>query len=189
MTHRNTKEFEEDSGEIDRRGDYGMTRLSDGTRVAKDSPYIEAVGAVDDLNCWIEIVIAATFNDADVRSVLIDRQGELETLKTELLRPGSVELRHEALHNVESELLKWRAMLAATAETAAGRGVLSAAFCSKAQVACRALERGLVGLTSTDPEGAAGSVRLPYVNRLSDLLGVIGGVIRNKESFKHASSA
>lgn len=41
-----------------RTGDKGTTGLGDGRRVDKDSARIEAIGAVDELNCLIGVLIA-----------------------------------------------------------------------------------------------------------------------------------
>ena len=41
-----------------RTGDAGTTGLGDGSRVAKDNPRIEAVGAVDELNSLVGVVLA-----------------------------------------------------------------------------------------------------------------------------------
>ncbi len=42
-----------------RTGDAGSTGLSDGARIAKDHPRVEAIGAVDELNSAIGVLLAA----------------------------------------------------------------------------------------------------------------------------------
>lgn len=161
------------------RGDDGTTLLSDGTRVEKDSPYVECVGAVDELNSLLGMVIAAGC-DPDVRSVLADTQEELLALSAELARPGSVMLMPKALQRVERELGKWGGQLSKPDGTVVPRGVMAAALCFKARATCRTLERELVSLAARDPDGSIGSTRLPYTNRLSDLLAALAGVINRR---------
>ena len=43
---------------VTRTGDAGSTGLGDGTRVAKDSARIEAIGAVDELNSALGVLLA-----------------------------------------------------------------------------------------------------------------------------------
>ena len=50
---------------VTRTGDAGETGLGDGSRVPKDSPRIEAIGAVDELNSAIGVLLAETLPDAD----------------------------------------------------------------------------------------------------------------------------
>ena len=47
-----------------RTGDAGTTGLSSGARVAKDSPRIEAIGAVDELNSVLGVLLAETMPPA-----------------------------------------------------------------------------------------------------------------------------
>ena len=47
---------------VTRTGDQGETALGSGTRVDKDSPPIEALGAVDELNSWIGVVVALSIS-------------------------------------------------------------------------------------------------------------------------------
>ena len=43
---------------VTRTGDGGETGLGDGSRVPKDSPRIEAIGAVDELNSVLGVLLA-----------------------------------------------------------------------------------------------------------------------------------
>ncbi len=43
---------------VTRTGDDGTTSLGDGTRIAKDSARIEAIGAVDELNSMIGLLVS-----------------------------------------------------------------------------------------------------------------------------------
>src|ERR1700693_3302155 len=74
---------------VTRTGDTGTTGLGDGTRVAKDSQRIEAIGAVDELNSTLGLLLSETLPDV-CASVLIDVQHDLLDLGGELSIPGYV---------------------------------------------------------------------------------------------------
>ena len=80
MGHRLTKIYT-------RTGDGGSTGLADGSRVPKDSPLIEAIGAVDELNSVLGVLLAEALPD-EIRSCLTDVQHDLFDLGGELSRPG-----------------------------------------------------------------------------------------------------
>ena len=107
-----------------RTGDKGETGLGDGSRVAKDSARIQALGDIDELNSCIGVLLAA-YNR------------KLTPLK-EFILPG---------------------------------GTRAAALAHLARTVCRRAERSLVALGRAEPVGASAR---QYLNRLSDLLFVLG---------------
>src|SRR5664279_5174661 len=74
---------------VTRTGDAGTTGLGDGSRVAKDSQRIESIGAVDELNSTLGLLLSEILPD-DCASVLIDVQHDLFDLGGELSIPGYV---------------------------------------------------------------------------------------------------
>ncbi len=70
-----------------RTGDAGTTGLADGSRVAKDAPRIEAIGAVDELNSVIGVLLCEDL-PAAVRECLDGVQHDLFDLGGELSVPG-----------------------------------------------------------------------------------------------------
>ena len=70
-----------------RTGDAGTTGLANGSRVAKDSPRIEAIGAVDELNSALGVLLAESLPDA-ARDCLDGVQNDLFDLGGELCVPG-----------------------------------------------------------------------------------------------------
>ncbi|TXT16283.1 MAG: sulfate permease SulP family [bacterium] len=68
---------------VTRTGDDGSTGLADGTRLAKHAPRIEAIGAVDELNSQIGVLLDASL-PAELRTLLIDIQHDLFNLGAEL---------------------------------------------------------------------------------------------------------
>jgi len=72
---------------VTRTGDAGTTGLGDGTRVAKDAPRVDAIGAVDELNSTIGVLLAEALPEA-IAACLVDVQHDLFDLGGELSIPG-----------------------------------------------------------------------------------------------------
>src|SRR5205085_11031774 len=72
---------------VTRTGDAGTTGLGDGTRVAKDSARIEAIGEVDELKSTLGLLLSETLSEP-CAAVLIDVQHDLFDLGGELSIPG-----------------------------------------------------------------------------------------------------
>src|SRR6185369_16759608 len=70
-----------------RTGDKGETGLGDGTRVAKDSARIQALGDIDELNSCIGVLLAEKM-PAPLRAALLDIQHGLFDLGGEVCIPG-----------------------------------------------------------------------------------------------------
>ena len=156
-----------------RTGDDGTTGLGDGTRVAKDSPRIEAIGLVDALNSFIGRVLTHDVPPR-VRTVLEDVQHDLFELGAELCLPGVIKIDETHLARLERELDAFNADLPGLKEFILPGGCTAAADAHIARTACRNAERVVVALGKVEP---AGEDARRYLNRLSDLLFVIARVI------------
>jgi cob(I)alamin adenosyltransferase len=156
-----------------RTGDDGTTGLGDGTRLAKDSLRIEAIGTVDTLNSFIGRVLSHDVPDA-VRACLDSVQHDLFELGAELCLPGVTKIEDSHLARLESELDAFNADLPGLQEFILPGGAPAAADAHVARTACRHAERVVVALGKAEAV-ADGSRR--YLNRLSDLLFVIARVV------------
>ncbi|HET7730195.1 MAG TPA: cob(I)yrinic acid a,c-diamide adenosyltransferase [Usitatibacter sp.] len=156
-----------------RTGDDGTTGLGDGTRVAKDSLRIEAIGAVDSLNSFIGRVLSHDVPDT-VRECLVDIQHDLFELGAELCLPGVTKIEDAHLARLERELDAFNADLPGLKEFILPGGSPAAADAHLARTACRNAERVVVALGRTEP---AGDGARRYLNRLSDLMFVIARVV------------
>jgi cob(I)alamin adenosyltransferase len=158
-----------------KKGDDGETSLFGGGRVSKNSPRIEACGAVDELNAQLGIVLSLE-PQPDI-SVIIERiQGDLFTLGADLATPPSVEsariLRINEVHirELEKTIDKLEALLKPLQSFVLPGGSHVSAHLHAARTICRRAERRIVQLSRTEPAGAP---TIAYVNRLSDLLFVL----------------
>jgi cob(I)alamin adenosyltransferase len=156
-----------------RTGDDGTTGLGDGTRVPKDDARVEAYGTVDELNSVLGMLLAEEMH-LDIRSCLTRVQHELLDLGGELCIPGFAAITAEHVTRLENELDGFNAPLPALKEFILPGGSRAAAACHLARTVCRRAERRTFTLHRQSPVRPEA---LQYLNRLSDLLFVLGRVI------------
>jgi cob(I)alamin adenosyltransferase len=157
-----------------RTGDDGSTGLGDGSRVAKDSARVEAYGTVDELNSTIGMVLACEGVDDAVRETLTQVQHELFDLGGELCIPGMAMIEDADITRLEQSLDGFNEPLPPLKDFILPGGGMAASCCHLARTVCRRAEREVIAL------GRVESIRpqaQQYLNRLSDLLFVLGRVL------------
>jgi cob(I)alamin adenosyltransferase len=153
-----------------RSGDDGTTGLLGGGRAAKNDPRVNALGAVDETNAAIGVVIAAC-DEEDTIGWLRQIQSELFVLGSELATPVGTRPTVAIGEDHVTRLERW--IDAATAETEPLKqfvlpgGTRIAAGLHLGRTLCRRAERATVALANHEPVGKSA---LAYLNRLSDLL-------------------
>ena len=162
---------------VTRTGDKGTTGLSDGSRVDKDHPRIEAIGDVDELNSVLGLLLSCSLPE-DIARDLRDVQQRLFDIGGELSIPGEQKLRPETVMVIEHLVEKHNAVLPPLREFILPGGSEAAARCHVARAVCRRAERRIVALSR---EEDVNPNLLAYVNRLSDLLFVIARVLARLE--------
>ena len=156
-----------------RTGDDGTTGLGDGSRTAKASPRIEAIGAVDDLNSCIGLLLAENPPEPTA-SCLLEVQHDLFDLGGELSIPGYTRIAEEHIRRLEAALEEANGDLPPLKEFILPGGTRPAALVHTARTVCRRAERSLVALARAETLSDAARI---YLNRLSDLLFVLGRVL------------
>ncbi len=154
---------------VTRTGDSGTTGLGDGTRVAKNSARIDAIGDIDELNSALGLLLAESLPDA-VANCLTSIQHDLFDLGGELSIPGHVAVTDRHVARLEDAVEHFNADLGALKEFILPGGTRAAALAHMGRTACRRAERTLVRMAATEPVGDA---TRRYVNRLSDLMFVL----------------
>ncbi len=153
-----------------RTGDAGTTGLADGSRVAKDSVRIAALGDLDELNSVIGLLLTEEL-PADIRRLLTGIQHDLFDLGGEMAIPGSALLNERSVGGLEAAIDRWNAELQPLKEFLLPGGTRAAALAHLARAVCRRAERQLVAVAAAETVSETGR---KYVNRLSDLLFVLG---------------
>ena len=158
---------------VTRTGDAGETGLGDGSRVAKDTPRIEAIGTVDELNSVLGVLLAEALPET-VTSCLVDVQHDLFDLGGELSIPGYIAVTLEHITRIEAAVDKFNADLAPLKEFILPGGTRAAALAHVARTVCRRAERTLIRLAAAESVSERSRI---YLNRLSDLLFVLARVL------------
>jgi cob(I)alamin adenosyltransferase len=158
---------------VTRTGDTGTTGLGDGTRVSKDCARIDAIGAVDELNSALGVLLAEKLPEP-IAGCLVEVQHDLFDLGGELSIPGYEAMRDVQVLRLEDALERFNADLTPLKEFILPGGTRAASLAHVARTVCRRAERTLVHMGATEPVREC--VR-KYLNRLSDLLFVIARVL------------
>jgi cob(I)alamin adenosyltransferase len=162
-----------------RTGDDGTTGLGDGNRAPKDSARIEAIGAVDELNSAVGLVLAAPDLPLPVIGLLQEIQHDLFDLGGELSIPGHSILDAAHIARLEQALDGFNEQLPALREFILPSGGPATAACHLARSIARRAERRV--WTLFRGEGAVAEILPRYLNRLSDLLFVLARVLVRHE--------
>jgi cob(I)alamin adenosyltransferase len=161
-----------------RTGDTGMTGLVTGLRVEKDSPRVVTMGAVDELNSCIGVVLAHGTPD-EIRDCLLEVQQRLFEVGAQLSSPGQRRIKEEDVLAIERAVERFNAQLEPLKEFVLPGGSVAAAVCHVARTVCRRAESHVITLNTLDP-GENDSL-VPFLNRLSDLLFVVARVLNKAD--------
>ena len=174
-----------------RTGDAGQTRLSDNSVARKTDPRVEAYGSVDELNSAIGVLLANHDVDDDARGALRIIQNELFDLGADLSNPVAPNPKWEPLRIIQPSIDRLEAWCDEFSEPLPDLvsfilpgGTPGAAYLHLARTVVRRAERAgwaaadAYGLEATAGEepGGVNVLALTYLNRLSDLLFILGRV-------------
>ena len=162
-----------------RTGDDGTTGLGDGTRVSKDSLRVEAYGTVDELNSVIGLLLTHTLPEA-IHACLVGVQHRLFDLGGELCLPGHTAIKQHHVNELEQILDDLNANLSPLKDFILPGGSTAAAVCHVARSVCRRAERRIISLSKQEQ---ISEVAIHYLNRLSDLLFVIGRTLNAEADY------
>jgi cob(I)alamin adenosyltransferase len=170
---------------VTRGGDGGMTSLGDGTRLRKDTPRIEAIGAVDEANAaigWLRAAVsldpaAVSFDWGEADAMLARIQNDLFDVGADLCVPGEggdrLRLTEAPVTRLEAEIEAMNAALPALTSFILPGGSEAAARAHMARVIVRQAERRLIGVADLNP------LLQRYLNRLSDHLFVMSRALND----------
>ena len=152
-----------------RTGDDGSTGLGDGSRTEKDSLRIEAIGAIDELNSFIGLLLTHSL-PPEISELLSGIQHDLFDLGGEICIPGRETLTPDHVTQLEAALDKYNKELASLKEFILPGGCQQAALCHVQRTVCRRDERRLISLKREQHVSGQATC---YLNRLSDFLFVL----------------
>jgi cob(I)alamin adenosyltransferase len=164
-------------------GDKGETSLGDGSRVPKNHPRVTAYGSVDELNAVLGLLVSQHPDLAETQLVR-GIQNDLFDVGADLCVPPAADekagqrLRVTAAQSqhLENAIDRLNAGLTPLRSFVLPGGQSAAAWCHLARTVCRRAERDVVTLCQSEPVNPEVVI---YLNRLSDLLFVLGRVYNN----------
>jgi cob(I)alamin adenosyltransferase len=162
-----------------KRGDGGQTALPGGIRVSKTDPRVECYGTIDELISQMGFARAVA-QDAEVNELTRRIQRELFQVGSaigwtaESRKPGP-EITSEMVDVLEREVHRIEALPGILNDWSLPGEVASAAAFDVARTVCRRAERLAVALYESGE--LANPQILAYLNRLSDLLWLIGRLL------------
>ena len=165
-------------------GDEGRTSLGDGSRVSKTDARVEAYGAVDEANAFVGEVIARLEEGMETVVDELGRvQQDLFDVGADLCVPGKgddekLRVTQRQVDRLEAAIDRFNEPLAELESFVLPGGSGAAAAMHVARTVVRRAERRVIALVREDGENVNPRV-VVYLNRLSDLLFVLGRVVNN----------
>ena len=161
-------------------GDDGNTGLQGDFRIAKSHPRILAYGTVDEANAMIGVVLSNVLDD-DVREVLNTIQNELFLLGSDLSNQNLNDLKNrislDMVEKLEKIIDKFELELPPITNFILPGGNIAAAQIHQVRTIVRRAETLVVKLSDKDE---INSNCIKYLNRLSDLMFVMGRLINKR---------
>ena len=161
-----------------RGGDKGETSLGDGTRSPKESARIHAIGEVDEANATIGLVrLAADAAGEEFGESLARIQNDLFDLGADLSRPGDdpadgkLHIQSNQVDRLEREIDDLNESLTPLTSFVLPGGSELGARLHISRTVTRRAERAVAALAASE---AVNAQALAYLNRLSDLMFVMG---------------
>lgn len=166
-----------------RTGDTGTTGLVRGPRRTKHDLRIEAIGTVEEVNALVGHARILTRDAQEIDTVLARVQNDLFDLGSDLATPGadaadapypSLRIRPVQTGWLEARIDRFNADLTPLTSFVLPGGTPLSAALHVARTVTRRAERLVSALIAAEPETSPETLR--YINRLSDLLFVLGRV-------------
>ena len=161
-------------------GDDGNTGLQGDFRISKSHSRIMAYGTVDEANAAIGIVLTNTLDD-DIRQVLTQIQNELFLLGSDLSNQNLNDLKNrislESVEKLEEFIDKFELELSPITNFILPGGNVAAAQIHQVRTIVRRAETLVVKLSD---KNEINSNCIKYLNRLSDLMFVMGRLINKR---------
>ncbi|MBY6540246.1 cob(I)yrinic acid a,c-diamide adenosyltransferase [Rhodococcus sp. BP-349] len=165
-----------------RTGDDGTTGLSDFSRVSKNDPRVVAYAECDELNAALGLVLAVGSPPAGVATVLRRIQNDLFDAGADLSTPiqenpkyPPLRVTPEYVTRLETWCDEFNDTLAPLTSFVLPGGTAASAFLHQARTVARRAERAAWAAVEAHPE-TTGPLPATYLNRLSDLLFILGRV-------------
>lgn len=164
-----------------RTGDKGITRIGDGQKLPKSHPRMHAIGSVDEANSWLGLLLHALRKNDELNPAQLHAVQELQhrmfDVGGELAMPGYQLIRDEHTQAIEALIDELNQPLTPLENFTLPGGGESACYCHMVRTVARRAERHIIQLNGelkTHEEALLNEPLIRFVNRLSDLMYVLG---------------
>jgi cob(I)alamin adenosyltransferase len=161
-------------------GDAGETGLGDFSRVPKTHPRIAAYADVDECNAALGVALALGQLPDDLRRIISIVQNDLFDVGADLCNPvvpdpeyPPLRVTADYVERLEGWCDRYNDELSKLDSFILPGGTPGAALLNVARTVCRRAERSAWAAIAADPE-RTGTLPATYLNRLSDLLFILG---------------
>lgn len=162
-------------------GDDGTTGLQGSQRVSKGHPRIIAYGTIDEVNASLGLVLANDL-ELDLSSILNQIQNDLFVMGADLSNPNLIDTKNRInlpmVTNLEKIIDNFEKELKPLENFILPGGDIAAVQCHFSRTVVRRAESCLVLLREQEE---INDICIKYLNRLSDLLFVLGRVINKRK--------
>jgi cob(I)alamin adenosyltransferase len=165
-----------------RTGDDGTTSLGDMSRTGKNDPRLKAYADVDEANCAIGLALATSQFPEDVRALLLAIQNDLFDVGADLCTPVVENPAHPPLRvtdpyveRLEQACDEYNERLEPLRSFVLPGGTVAASQLHVARTVVRRAERSTWAAIDTY-HGGMNPLTATYLNRLSDLLFILGRI-------------
>lgn len=150
-------------------GDHGYTKQVSGKMVPKYDLQIESLGAIDELQSYLGVVIASlSQNCAELKNELINRQRELYLLQADIVVARKHAITAKTVTQLEKRIDQIQDKFPKIPEFILPGGGITGAHLQYARTLARRTERIMVKYSNL--EEPLDEACLKYINRLSDYL-------------------
>jgi cob(I)alamin adenosyltransferase len=170
-----------------RTGDDGTTSLGDMSRTGKNDPRLKAYADVDEANCVIGLALSTSEFPEDVRTLLVAIQNDLFDVGADLCTPVVESPAHPPLRvtdpyveRLEKACDQYNERLEPLRSFVLPGGTVAASQLHVARTVVRRAERSTWAAIDTY-HGGMNPLTATYLNRLSDLLFILGR-LANKDA-------
>lgn len=170
-----------------RTGDSGTTGLGGGQRVHKSHPRVESYGGVDETNAVLGVAIIHAQGDPKMKGLLESIQHDLFDLGADLCTPiakgedasKALRITQTQVDRLEAAIDDWNKDLGSLTSFVLPGGTPLSSHLHVARTVCRRAERHVAALLELEADQTSG-LTMMYLNRLSDLLFVLGRWANNR---------
>lgn len=156
---------------VTRTGDDGSTGLADGARIPKFSDRVEAIGTIDELNCFVGSFLTALPEANPLWPLFRSIQNDLFDLGGELSMPGVEVITAAHWERIEDPIEEYNAQLEPLTNFILPGGSEVVVRCHLVRSVARRAERCYARLAASETVNDDSRI---YLNRLSDLCFVAG---------------